>query len=456
MNDDDSVPNDVVFKLNNLLNLVKYEDIGRVVSEIFKVNIGSLNPAAIKACIQWVIQTTVSVEDKQLLFLCAVLGHIVTNTITIPLPNDESTKHAFDKLLNNLENCFKREFRIPNNCLRLLERSSYTIVQGCSKPGWLTYAAYFRPFFGMQHVLRVKMESCTYSEEDYTKLLPLLVFSVPNIKRVFPEERRLFTPYLKRILQFVPDENVLFKISEKKDHVYRFFFARSDRENFFSDCLKDYLNRRPGTLGDKLKHLTKIPVDFARDMSSLTYGYVQQFINTAAEPSSDEIDAVIDLISTKLSHEIASGLLRNILKSPPAFRHDLLFYLLNDARFTAQWEKVPHHEKVKICTTWVDRKAQSCNESDMRIKETLGGVDILISCSLISSNENLIQNVCENVSKWLRHEDRNRIIEEFKEVENYSNYVQHCIQGLVENALRENPHLLKDKEVIGNLCHTTR
>ena len=455
MNDADSVPEDVLSKLNNLLNLAKCEYTGRVVSEICKIKIGSLNPAAIKACIQWVIETIFSVEDKQLLFLCAVLGHIVTNTNNIPVPNDESTKHAFDKLLHNLQNCFKCP--IPDNCRQLLERSSYTIVRGCSKPGWLTYAAYFRPFFGMQHILHVKIEPCTYSEEDYRKLLPLLVFGVPSIKRAFPvEKRRLFLPYLKRILQFVPNESVLFEMSQNKDHVYRFFSARGDRENFFIEFFKDYLNRRPGTLDDKLKHLTKIPVDLARDMSGLIYGYVQEFINSLTQPSPDEMETVVCLVSTKLSHESASWLLRNMSKSPPAVYHDLLVYLLNDARFTAQWEKVPHHEKVKICTTWVDRKAQSCNISDKKIKATLGGVDILISCALISSNENLIQSVCKNVSKCLRLEDHNRIVEGFKEVENYSNYAQHCLQDVVEDALSENPYLLKDKEVIGNLCHTTR
>ena len=437
--------------------MAKRENIGWVVSEIFKVNIGSLNPAAIKACIQWVIQTTPYAEDKQLLFLCAMLGHIVINSSdSSPLPNDENTKHAFDKLLQNLENCFKRKFKIPNNCLRLLGRSSHTIVQGCSKPGWLTYAAYFRPFFGMQHVLHVKMESCKYSEEDYAKLLPLLVFEVPTYRNAALEERKLFQPFLKRILQFVPDENALFKMSENKEHVYRFFSGKKEREKFFGEFFNDYLNRRPGTLGDKLKHLTKIPVDFASNMSGLIFGYVQQFINNITQPSSEEMDAVIHLISTNLSHHSALYLLRNISMSPAAVHRDLLYHLLNDDRFTAKWENVPSNEKVKICTSWVEKRAHSCDEGGVRMKAILGGVDILISCPLISSNKNLIQKMCQNASKGLQREDPNRIIEEFKEIQNYSKHVQDCIQELFEHTLRQNPSLLKNKEVFRKLCDNTR
>ena len=438
--------------------LAKQEKIGLVVSHIFNVKIELLSPTAIKRCIQWVIDRAHSVEEKQLLFLCATLGYIalVMKVYCLPLPNDEKTKRAFDKLLQNLEKCFKKKFRVPDNCLHLLERSAYTLVQGSSKPGWLTFAAYFRYFFGMKYVLDVRIESCACSKEEYWKLLSLLVFDVPSIKKARPEEREFYQPFLKRILEFAPDEDILFQMSQNKDAIYRFFYSSNDREYFFIEFYKNSLNSGAENLDERIKRLNKLPAHVRAKMSGLVFGYVQQFIDTVAEPSSDDMDAVFHLISENFSDEKVLYLLQHLSKSSSSTtHHDLFLQLLNDQKFSRKWEKVSPSEKIKICWSWVN--AHSSKKNGARIKAIFEAVDILISCAHISSNKNVIQNLCEYASNWLfQHEDSIRIIEEFKEIANYSPDIHNCFKKLIEETFRRKPYLLTNKEILANLSGNTR
>ena len=450
----------VLSNLKQLLYLAKRDNIGSVVSHLIHVKVGVLNPTAIKRCIQWVIEQVHAVEGQQLLFLCATLGYIITfvrQEDCLPSPNDEQTKRAFDKLSQNLAVCAKKNFWVPNNCLQLLDRIAYTLVQGCSKPGWLTFAAYFRPFFGIRYVLDVKMKSCECGRDEYWELLSLLMFSLPSIRKARQEEKRFYHEFLWRILQFSPDDDVLFKVIESKDHVYRFFSSPNDREYFFVDYFKVSLNKRTGSLGDKLKHLIKITAKFPGKLSALIYAYVQQFIqDTAAVPSSDDMDTVLRLISENFSDDKVLFLLRDLSKSSLATHHDLFLQLLIDERFARKWGVVPGSEKVRICFSWVQMKAQSSKENSGRIKEIFEAVDIVISCPLISSNKSLIQGLCNNTFDLLLKEKSSRIIEEYKEIENYSRHVQYCFQDLVEETLYRNPDLMKKKEMVKNLFDIER
>ena len=450
----------VLADLNHLLHLAKHKHIGAVVLNFNNVRIDVLSSTTVEKCIQWVTEQTRFVEEKQLLFLCLTLGYIayIKQTYCLPLRDDDTTKYAFDKLLQNLQNCFKRKFPLPDNCWNLLERSAFTLVQGCSRPGWLTFAAYFRPFFGMKYVLNVRMESCKYDKEEYFKLLSLLVFGVKNIKKASWEERQFFRPFLKCILQFAPDEDVLFQMVHNKD-VYRFFYSQNEREQFFMEIFMEFLNKQTQNLGDTLKHIIRITENFSGKMSGISgiiYGYVQQFIDNVAEPSADEMAAVFHLISEYVSDDKVFYLLRHLSKSLSATHHNLFLQLLNDERFGRQWEKVLRSEKVKICFSWVEMKANSSKEKSGRIKAIFETVDILISCALISSNKNLIQALCENVFKGLLNEDCIRIFEEFKDIENYSLHVQNWFQRLVEEILYRSPHLVTKREVLNSFYGNTR
>ena len=301
------------------------------------------------------------------------------------------------------------------------------------------------------------MKSCECGRDEYWELLSLLMFSLPSIRKARQEEKRFYHEFLWRILQFAPDDDVLFKVIESKDHVYRFFSSPNDREYFFVDYFKVSLNKRTGSLGDKLKHLIKITAKFPGKLSALIYAYVQQFIqDTAAVPSSDDMDTVLRLISENFSDDKVLFLLRDLSKSSLATHHDLFLQLLIDERFARKWGVVPGSEKVRICFSWVQMKAQSSKENSGRIKEIFEAVDIVISCPIISSNKSLIQGLCNNTFDLLLKEKSSRIIEEYKEIENYSRHVQYCFQDLVEETLYRNPDLMKKKEMVKNLFDIER
>ena len=429
------------------MHLARNRNIGLVVSQL---NLSFQSPTAI---IRWVIDQTFSVENSQLLFLCATLGYIVPikEQYCLPLPKDETTKQAFDKLLQNLANCAKRNFSIPENCLHLLKKSAYTLVQGSSNPGWLTFAAYFRHFFGMQYILSVKMERCEYNKEDFFKLFSLMIVTLRSIKNVNRDEGSFFKPFLERILQFATDDDVLFQMFQNPD-VRRFFPSQREREYFFIEFYKDCLNVKTSNLGEKLEHLYRLPENFRSKMSGLIYEYVQQFIDNVDEPLPKDMDDVFHLISESLSDERFNYLLEYLSRSSSANHHDLLFQLLNDKRFT----KLSTTEKVKICNSWVETKTHSSGKNSGRIKGTFEAVDILISCTHISSNDKLIQHLCENAFNCLLREEPVRLIEEFKEIENFSVHVQNCFQELVQETLHRHPYLVTNKEVLSNLCGNTR
>lgn len=428
----------------------------KIISVVSKLGSRSQNPTTTEKCIQWIIEKTLSVEKHQLLFLCATLGYIVSvkTSRCLPLPNDERTKQACDKLLENLANCVKKGFRMPDKCLDLVNRSASTLVQGSSNPGWLTFAAYFTPFFGMKYVLSINMEPWEYSKEDFKKLFSVMLISMPSIKKVNPDQKVLYKPFLKRILQFVNNDDDLFQMYQRGD-VFRFFRSPNEREHFFVEFYEASLNSRAaGDLGKILKYLERFPGKFRDKMSGIIYAYVQHFIDTVAEPSPKDMEVIFHLISDSLSDEKVRCLLTYLSTSQSAFHHDLLKQILNQEKFAAKWARVPPSEKLKICNLWVRMRIHMDNSGI--IKGTFEAVDILISCTNVSSNKCLIKQLCDNAINCLLPKEPIRIIEEFKEIENYSSVVQPYLQELVQETLYRNPRLLKDKKVITLLCDNTR
>ena len=408
----------------------------------------NVNQTAIEECILWVIKQVPFVKDWQLLFLCAILGFLadVMQTNCLLLPKDEATIPAIDELLKNLQILVKRHFSgVPGNCVSLLQKSAVTLVRGCSKPGWLTFAAHFLPLFELEYVLNVRMEFCEYSKEDFFKMFSLLLFSVPSIKRVHYQLRKFFQPLLRRILQFCPNDDVFFALQGNSD-VRRFFHSQTDRERFFYEYYKENVNSRNESLGDKIGRLRRIPENVPWDMSALIYAYLDQFIDTVAEPSPDDMDTVLSLISQNLSEQDVSRLLRRLSQSAEGYHRELFVQLLMDEGLT-QWGKVPPREKLNICMSWLQTNARSSGCDD-EIKATFEALDLLTAFSNISKNTKLIQNLCEKIISQLLEKDPTIILKQFEEIEKYSQPVQNCLYDLVQQILNRNPHFLKDKEIL--------
>ena len=457
--EDDEDLNVLLSRLSILLQRAKNRgQLGSVVSELSYENLGYLSATAIEKCIQWVIKQTLSAEKEQLLFLCAALGHVAftQEVVCLPLRNDKTTNQACDKLLDNLANCAKRNFRVPQNYVDFLWSSAYTIVQGCSHPGWLTYAAHFIYFFGVKSVLDAgySVDSSEYSKESFFKLYTLAVSRVPSIKRISNyNDKRLFRTLLTRMLQCAPNDDILFQIFQRED-VRRFFHSETEREQFFFEFYNNSLNNRSGDFIDKLKILSEIPRNIRYKMSAIIYGYMLRFIDTVAEPSIGDMEVLLHLIFENLPQSNVSLFLQHLLKSQSKPYHDLFFQLLNDQKFNTKWKKVVFSERVKVCTSWVKSKVE-LRKNWENVKTAFEALDFLISCACISSDKELIKTLCERVVNSLRRADPVRIIEEFEGIENYSNQVQGCCKELFQLALYQDLNLLNNKEVI-NLFNKTR
>ena len=279
---------------------------------------------------------------------------------------------------------------------------------------------------------------------------------MPSIKKVNPDQKVLYKPFLKRILQFVNNDDDLFQMYQQQD-VFRFFHSPNEREHFFVEFYEASLNSRTaGDLGEILKYLERFPGKFRDKMSGIIYAYVQHFIDTVAEPSANDMAVIFHLISDSLSDEKVKCLLIYLSTSQSPFHHDLLKQLLNQQMFAEKWERVPRSEKIKICNSWVKMRIHFSLDNSGIIKGTFESVDILISCTNVSSNKWLITQLCDNAIDYLLPNEPIRIIEEFKEIEDYSSAVQSSFQKLFQQTLQRDPRLLKDKKVITLLCGNTR
>ncbi|XP_046855114.1 E3 ubiquitin-protein ligase RNF213-like isoform X2 [Xenia sp. Carnegie-2017] len=439
--DNSSVFKNVLPVLRKILHSAIHEKVGTIVYDMCNhKDLVPSDPAVIEECIRWVIQTIPSVEKQQLLFLCALLGYLVNikGVNILKVPNNNTTKSAFDKLLYNLENCFKKQFRLPENFLQLLANCACTIVEGCSKPGWLTLAAYFRCFLGMDYVLQFKMDDYQYSKQEYYKLLPLAVCHLPKVNF---RQQVVYHRYLKRILQFAPDDEVLFQMSQDKQHVFRFFLNPHEREQFFLNFLWEKLNSGKGSLSEKLAALNQLPQKMRKNLHSIIYGYVQYFIDEATDPSSEDMNAVFNLISN-FNVESFRTILQSVSKSQSYHRANIFPQLLNDPRFESCFRQLSVDERAYFCRYWVRNQADSSKESAEKVKATFEAFDILVSCRHISSDGKVVERLCKVIDNELRQNDLIAILEGSKNFDHFSEYAQKCIKKLIQDTIK--PYYLRN------------
>lgn len=430
---------------HQLLHLAKQKKIGDIVHRLCSYeNPVSSDPAVIEECIQWVIHTIPFVETQQLLFLCALLGYLAQmNGVSIlHLPKNDITKSACDKLLDNLGNCIKKKFPPPRNFLPLLANSAGTIVKGCSKPGWLTLAAHFEWFLGMEYVLQLWMDEYKYNKQEYNQLLSLLVY---NLRKVNFHQQDVYHHYLKRILQFAPDDEVLFQLSQDKDRVFRFFVGRDQREKFFVQLIRERLNSGEGTLAEKLAALNQLPEKMRENLHSVIYGIVQHYIDTVADPSSEDMNAVFNLISN-LSVESFKTILQSVSKSQLPHRANLFPQLLNDPRFESYFRQISVDDLAQFCRYWVCNQAVWSEESAEKVKATCEALDIIVSCRHVFSDDKVIERLCKCIVDDLRKNDFFVILEGSKNFDDFSECAQYCIERSINDTMKR--HFMQNNSKI--------
>ncbi|XP_046854625.1 uncharacterized protein LOC124447604 isoform X2 [Xenia sp. Carnegie-2017] len=469
-NHDNKESSNVTSELHKLFSSVanarSNRAMGDAISKIRKVvNFEPSNLAAEEEYLQWIIDESISSKTNpfQHLFLCAVLGHLVdikkrnqsknigndskeTTVLKIPEPK-ERARSAFDRLLECVKFCSENIKIAPLNFKYLLDSCASTIVMGSSKPGWLTYAAYFRYFFGMENVVDFEIEKYNYKEEEFKCLLPLLIFGVQPIGRAGRHQKFIYRRYLKRILQSAPNDEILFQISQDKDF-FRFFYSSSDREFFFLDIYKEILNNDPGNFTKKLAALRELSNNVKRNVYGIIEKYVLEFFDKGENPLEEDRDAVFNLISD-LPVEKFVIILESISKLQSSSKRKLLPQVLGDKKFESLWKQISNiNKRFLICDVWISHTITSEKESLGLVKAILKAVDILESCYLVCSDYDLIARLGRKVVDKLICEDPVQVFDGLKEFDNYSTLVQDCILSLIQEMFKINSNLLKNASVI--------
>lgn len=427
---------------HSLTQLLQAADISnKGIDQIYdNLKLDSSNDNVIQECIRWIVQATTSTTDKgQLLFLCALLGYVaqIKNVDVLSVPHDDTTKFGFDKLLHNLEYFFKNRIEFHHNFLELLANSASTIVEGCCKPGWLTLAAYFGWFFGMEYVLKCRqMDNYSYSKEEFKELLPLLAYDVESVEL---SNVNVYERYLKRILQFAPDDEVLFQMFQDKDH--RFFLSHQHKERFFIQVYSERLKNVEGSLAKKIAAVKRFPEKMRQQLHGVYYACVLNYIYVR-DPLQEDVHALYNLI-IDLSVEHMEDVLGRIIQIQPSYLDDLFHRVLNDKKILNKWKKIVFEKRASFCADWIRNKIESNGENFTKVKATLSNVEKIISCSNVASADDVKERLFQTFVKDLRQEDPKVILEESKELYITKPCIRKFIADVIQDTMKKNEQLLR-------------
>lgn len=431
-------------------------------SKVPKLKFTSLNQQQIQRCIQWIIEKSVDsfVTAEQGLYLCVLLGHL-TATTSPPLHllflKSETTTRACDVLLHCLVS-FKRRFSTPN-VTGFLEAIAPVLVHNSSSPGWLTFAAYFYPWFGMKYVVERNIVSPKYEKDDYMRLVYLLLSHyIPHIREASPENQQYYKQFLKRIFKLAPDEGALFQLFASKT-IYRFFYSWPDREKFCVDFYKDNGLTRSGesiNISQKLQQLSHLPIKLRGQLSGVLYTYVWEFINSFEDPTDKDLENFVHLfLSLNLNQEQLHTIIMLISKSKVIAYQELLLTLLNDTkRFQIHWDKVSPKTKTQICFTWVKTRECANEANQINVTRAYQAAQVILSCPLIHAR--LSSNVLLSIREWLTENvEPGAIFHELKDIEKFSRFeVRQSCMDLVKDVLHNQLHVVNDSRLLSQFSNS--
>ncbi|XP_046854791.1 uncharacterized protein LOC124447744 isoform X2 [Xenia sp. Carnegie-2017] len=413
------------------------------------------NSALEQEYIHWILQKSASTKTNycQSLCLCAVIGHLVDmkkgDLLTVEL--SDHTKSAFDKLLAHLHICQQKHTKIQEPVKSYLESGARTIVLGCSWPGWLTYAAYFKHFLGIKYILKTEFETNThhYSEEEFLHLLTPLVYGIEHIKRVEHYEQPIYHQYLQRIMQYIPNYKALFLMSEY-ENIRRFFFSYPDRQNFFFNFYQTKFISDPGSLETKLNGFDELPISVREKLHYFIVNYILEFLKSTDYSLKEDNDAILNFLS-KVSLDQFLDLLFFLSNSNELYQRDWFFRIICEESLQSSWEKIKSNDRYRLCKNWIDRMVDSGKNSLNRLgrfKALLLAVNSLLSCCKAFVDESFVSRLSKEIATDFYHESLFNILEDSKEFDDYSPLVKNLIADLILQKLKKSPNLLRNGEII--------
>ena len=447
-------PQSVVFYVQWLMGFVYPPTISEILIQIEGLRFDLLCIKHVKHSVNWILEQASgnSVTDVQRLYLCIVLSHIDKHyPYTLPIPTNSQITEAFDRLLQCLNTCVYSNFLSPSN-LKSLQKIAITLVQNCSSPGWLTLAAYFYPYLGIQFLIEKKHAiglNYRYDRKEYHKRVNELLF---NIKIKNSDDQLVHQKLLHFMLKCAPTLDETFDLFENYD-VPQFFDTEEKKVDFF---VKFYQDQQRGystqskSSGAKLIEFFKIPEKMRGRLYNLLYSILLEYAKSDEELKNEHVKIFLhSVISNKdLDMPRVLEILKELSKSKSIPRQDLLLKILSNNLFEQDWHGTLHDEKVKICTSWVTTRVTNKNARNDGGSEGTAAVyeamNAIMQCSLNIANETLAKKVFTKVvEKMLRNEDTISVLKASASIEKCVAVVQECYKSHVRNILRQTPGVVR-------------
>lgn len=458
----ETVPKSILFYINWLLQFVNRTNIAKIIGHVGRMKFRSCDTKYVKLCLAWILVQAVSfVNDVQRLYLCIILGHLASNYLSraLPLPNDSKTKIACDHLLQCLQACAVTELlSLPN--LEPLETIAAIVVENCSSPGWLTFAAHFYPYLGVNHVVRTIITSEKCDQKEFRKMVNFLLSHL----KMDHHEELVHKKLLKKVLEAAPDQDAVLELFENPG-LDLFFSSDEDRVDFFVNFYQDshrverQVCGKNANPGKRLLELVKIPEKLLDKMHRLVLSSLLEFAKSTDELKDKHVEAFCRLIVSKqhskytLSTDQVSTVLLELSKSRSMPHHSLLLRLLSNKDFDSDWHKMSLCQKVNTCSSWVVTKVIHVTKGPLenagRTTIVYEAVEELMSCSLNACNKNLAVEVCRHaIEKLFKNEVTSSILKAHKNIEKLSPVIQECYIDHVKDTLEREPHLIRNSSKI--------
>jgi hypothetical protein len=408
----------------------------------------------VKECVNWIVEYALgpSGSDVQRLYLCIALGHLKNSLSALPFTKDNKTAKVCDRLLQCLNTCVDSNFLSKSN-LECLKKIAITLVAHSSSPGWLTLAAHFYPYLGIEFVLAAKdtreLINNTCDGNEYKKMVGVLLL---HIKKKNGNELVAHQYLLDLMLKHAPNLDAALELFESVD--FRWFFTNEDEKvyffvNYYQDIMQ-CTNTQEKTVGAKLIEFYKTPKKLRGRMNKYLFSTLLEF-STSDDELSDEHGKIFlkSIISRKyLDGNQVLEVLMALSKSKSAPRQNLLLTILDDDLFWQHWHDASLQRKVEICKSWVITRVVNKMRTNSlggvdKIVAVYEAVDTIVQCSLNIGNKTLAEDVCTFVvERILSNEDAVSVLKACASIEKCVAVVQECYKSHVRIKLRQAPKMV--------------
>ena len=455
----ETVPKAIFFYLKFLLPYVNLSSAVEILTKIESLRFITLSPKHAKECVNWIVENAsgCDVTDIMRLYLCIVLSHLNIVLFPLPFPNDGKTTEACDRLLQCLNNCVHSNFLSTSN-LQRLKKIAVILVGKSSSPGWLTLAANFYSYLGIEFVLDEKNTrglNYEYDAKEYKKLVAALLSQIKNKNG---NDQAAHQPLLHLVLKHAPNLEAVWEVFESID-LHLFFTSEGEKVDFFANF---YQETQTNTADAMLIKFYNIPKTIRCRMHQYLFSILLEFSKSYDELHDEYAEIFVRLIISE-KYLDKNRVLEVLTELSKNFRgQNLLLEILEKDGFEQQWRVTELPRKAEICKSWVITRVINKTDSSSlsgvdRIVATYEALDAIIQCPLNISNKRLAEAVATSVVEgMLRNEDIISLLKAFACIEKCVHVVQECYISHVKKIFKPTLKVAKKPSMALYECPRSR